>query len=310
MLADFHFLRPWWLLAIIPLLLLAWRMWRQNPRLQSWHAICDSHLLAHLVSDNDAGKRHAALLLLVISALFMVIALAGPAWQKLPVPAFQKVQARVVVLDMSDNMFETDLTPDRLTRAKFKLQDLFSRRDVGQFGMVVFTGEPFVVSPLTDDGQTIISLLSSLTQDIMPVDGQRLDTALVEAAKLIEQAGFKQGRILVLTASTPPADAADEAEKLAMQGIYTSVMPMVADKTLLPLYKPLAEAGSGEVVPYSGTSDDLEQWLNDKTGSGDYARSEQDDIPVWRDEGRWFLLPAIILWLPVFRRGWIQRIDA
>lgn len=310
MLGDFHFLRPWYLLLMLPLLGLAWKLWRQNPRLQSWSAICDPHLLAHLTQSTGGSKRRGALLCLFLSGFLMCISMAGPAWLRLPVPSYRAIQPRILVLDMSDNMLEQDLSPDRLTRAKFKLHDLFSRPDGGQFGLVVFTGEPFVVSPLTDDGNTIDSLLETLRPEIMPVGGQQLDTALKKAGELITQAGFSTGQILVLTATPPDSAAIAMAAQLYRDGISTSVMPVIAEKTLSSMFKPLATAGHGMLLPFADSRDDLETWLATTSDTRQLSRSELNDIPLWRDEGRWFLLPALMFLLPVFRRGWLQRIDS
>jgi len=309
MMGDLHFLRPWCLLMLLPLLGLLWCLWQKNPRLHSWTAVCDAHLLAHLMQNKGRSKQHSALLCLFFSGFLMSIGLAGPTWVRLPVPSYHAIQPRVLVLDMSDSMLARDLNPDRLTRAKFKLHDLFSRRDSGQFGLLVFTDEPFVVSPLTDDANTIDSLLETLKPEIMPVGGQRLDSALKQASELISQAGFSKGQVLVLTGSTPDNAAVSMASTLRNKGIVTSIMPVVADKARLPLFKPLAKAGDGLLLPFSDSSDDLTQWLNATNNTEQLALSSQNDIPLWRDEGRWFLLPALFLLLPVFWRGWLQRID-
>ena len=307
MMADFHFLRPWWLLLILPLIGLIIILWRQTPRLHAWGDVCDSHLLDHLIQSKRQGKRMFSMFFLLLSVFFMIISIAGPSWFKLPVATYKPIEPRVLVLDMSDNMMAADLTPNRLSRAKFKLHDVFTRNDVGQFGLIVFTGEPFVVSPLTDDGQTISSLLSSLTPDVMPVGGQNLDSALNEASQLISQAGYQHGQILVLTADTPSSDAINKAKKLAQSGINSSILPVRADNNLNPLFKNFANAGNGQLLKYSADSSDLEQWLN-TTGNEEYALSKDDDIPLWRDEGRWFLIPALLFLLPVFQRGWLQRV--
>lgn len=307
MMADFHFLRPWWLLLILPLISLAVILWQQNPRLHAWGEVCDSHLLDHLLQRKGQGKRMVSVSLIIFSVFFMIISISGPSWFKLPVATYKPIEPRVLVLDMSDNMMISDLTPSRLERAKFKLHDLFSHKEVGQFGLIVFTGEPFVVSPLTDDGQTISSLLSSLTPDVMPVGGQNLDMALNEASNLINQAGYEHGQILVLTADTPSSEAIEKAKKMAKSGIISSIMPIRADKDLNPLFQNFANAGQGQLLKYSSDSSDLEQWLNNK-GNQEYALSQDDDIPLWRDEGRWFLIPSLLFLLPVFRRGWLQRV--
>lgn len=308
MMAEFHLLRPWWLLTIIPLIGLALLLWRQTPKLQAWGEVCDSHLLDHLLKKEGQGKRMASLSFLFLSALFMIFSIAGPCWYKLPSPVYKSILPRVVVLDMSSNMMATDLTPNRLIRAKFKLRDLLTRKDAGQIGLVVFTGEPFVVSPLTEDGQTISSLLSTLTADIMPVGGQKLDTALNEASRLIQQAGYKEGQILVLTADSPSSVAIETAKSLAQTGIYTSIMPVRSDKNLNPLFQRFADSGQGQLLVYSADPNDFEQWIDAGSKNENFALSADDDIPLWRDEGRWFLIGALLFLLPVFQRGWLQRV--
>ncbi len=307
---DFHFMRPWWLLTFFPLLVLAWSLLRQLPAMSAWSKVCDDHLLPYLIQSKAYSRRTFSWILLFASVALMIIGLAGPTWSRLPVPTYQQIQPRVVLLDMSNAMLVNDLTPDRLQRAKFKLHDLFQHQDAGQFGLVVYTSEPFIVSPLTDDGQTIDALLSSLTTDIMPVEGQELSTALEQAARLVAQAGFQHGELLVLSASPPSTDAIKVAKVLSQAGIDTSVIPVMNHGTPpSPLFQQLANAGRGALIPFSDTSTDIDQWLAETRGNKQYQANLQNDIPVWRDQGRWFLIPALLFLLPVFRRGWLQRIN-
>ena len=310
MLTNFHFLRPEWFFAFLPLLVCWFFLGRRQRQQQAWSTICDPHLLAHLVRDVGKSKRQAASFSLFISIFCVIVSLAGPCWSKFPVPTYHSIIPRVIVLDMSDAMLAHDLAPDRFTRAKFKLHDLLTREEnIGQLGLVVFTDEPFIVSPLTDDAKTIDVLLQSLTLDAMPVNGYRLDLALNQAAQLIVQAGFNQGQILVLTAETPNVSAIDKAAMLSRDGMNISVIPIRAKTTVTnPLFERLAEAGGGMVTPLSDNRDDLDAWLQLKTRQHtDYLR-EHENLPVWRDEGRWFLIPALLFMLPVFRRGWLQRV--
>lgn len=304
MISEFHLIRPFWLLALLPLSALFWRLFHQTSPMTAWRQICDAHLLPYLIQSRRYSRRMTALLFLGISTLFMIISLAGPTWSRLPVPTYQPIQPRVVLLDMSHSMLSKDLHPDRLSRAKFKLHDLFQHKGVGQFGLVVYTGEPFVVSPLTDDGQTIDALLSSLTTDVMPVEGQQLTQALEQASQLISQAGFQHGQLLVLTGTSPSRESIAVAKACARMGIHTSIMPMISPKTPLnPLFQELADAGQGELIRFSDTSTDLDLWLNAFNKRQEYTADRQNDMPVWQDQGRWFLIPALLFLLPVFRRG-------
>ena len=49
MISDFHFLRPYWLLAVIPLAFLLWRFWHRNAADGNWKTVCDTALLPHLL---------------------------------------------------------------------------------------------------------------------------------------------------------------------------------------------------------------------------------------------------------------------
>ena len=91
MISEIHFLRPLWFLALIPLLLLAWMLWRQNLTAFAWGEVCDHYLLPHLMSEKGQSKRKASLVLLFLSGLFMIISMAGPTWSRYPVPSFKEV---------------------------------------------------------------------------------------------------------------------------------------------------------------------------------------------------------------------------
>ena len=309
MLADFHFLRPWWGVGLVPVFFLLQYLWRKSSKAGAWNDVCDSHLLRYLIDESGKSYRRHALLWLAASAIFMLISLAGPTWSRYPVPTYESALPRVLLLDLSDNMLARDLSPSRLSRAKFKLHDLFMRKNSGQFGLVVYTGEPFVVSPLTDDGNTIDSLLTHVDPNVMPVAGNRLDAALIEAKKLIKNADFNNGQVLVVTGSAPSSSAISMARDLDEQGIVVSIMPVVGGKnSIASSFSSFARAGGGNVITFTDDAHDLDEWLAMKSKTS-FNVNWHDEIPVWRDEGRWFLIPALLFLLPAFRRGWLQRLD-
>lgn len=306
MITEFHFLRPAWLLSLIPLVGIFLILWRQKTRSKAWEKICDAHLLETLLYKKEKKQNHIPLLLLALATLFMVISLAGPSWTKFTVPTFKRLQPRVILLSLSGEMLEQDILPNRLTRAKFKLYDLFKMKDAGQFGLIAYTSEPFIVSPLTEDSLTIESMLEALSPDILPVEGNDLNSALTMAEKLIKDAGYHKGDILVLTSNPPSDEAISTAKLLARKGISSSIIPMTKDDSTQTLFDHFAKAGSGIVLPFQSNTADLKHWL-DKTNDRKMALASQEEIPVFKDEGRWFLVPALMFLLPGFRRGWLQR---
>ena len=199
LMSTFHFLRPWWLLALIPLALLIYYWIRRTREHSAWSAAISLPLLEVLLDNKSvatAGRLRTALWL---GALLATIGLAGPAWEKLPQPVEQKNDALVIVLDLSLSMFARDVSPSRLDKARQKIVDALRLRQEGSTGLVAYAGDGHAVVPITDDRHTIENLLSALSPAMMPVLGSRPATGLELAQELFRNAGLVEGRILVLT---------------------------------------------------------------------------------------------------------------
>ncbi|MBY0377409.1 MAG: VWA domain-containing protein, partial [Gammaproteobacteria bacterium] len=202
-----HWLRPWWLVAILPVILLFIPLTLQTWRNNAWHKACDPHLLPHLLVVSNTRTFFIKKSLLCCGFLLAIIALAGPCYKTIEAPVFQTNTSRVIVFDLSAAQWANDIAPNRLTRARFKLLDLLQALEEGQTGLVVFTAAPFMVSPLTSDTQTISAQINELSPDIMPVQGYQLSLALLKAQSLLQKAGAKKGDIIVFSAQNPDKEA-------------------------------------------------------------------------------------------------------
>lgn len=305
---QLHFLRPAWLITLIPLAMLGMFMLRQKSSGRAWQTACDAHLLPHLLETRGQGPRHRGLIYLLGAILCMLLSLAGPSGHKLPVPVYEYLHPRVLLLDVSRESLTSDLKPNRLTRAKFKLHDLFQHQDKGQFGLIAYTEEPFVVSPITHDAQTIDALIDPISPDIMPIDGVNLERALQNAAQLIQQTGAGRGDVLVLTGASPSQSAIKAAKKLATKHIYTSILPLTTANIKNTRFEKFAHAGHGLNIPFKNTTTDLNAWLNYNPFEHSLKAKDNESIPLWRDDGRWLIIPALFLLLVAFRRDWPERL--
>jgi len=191
----FHFIRPEWLIAIIPLLIMALLLTKISSKQSGWQGIVSSHLYQYLVVSKDKKSYKPPFYLVALAWLLACIAMAGPTWQKLPQPVYQVSTGKVVILDMSMSMRATDIQPDRLTRAKFKTIDLLNSLEDGEVGLVVYAGDAFTISPLTSDVTNITTLIPSLRPEIMPIPGSDPLFAMQQAEQLLASAGYKKGEI-------------------------------------------------------------------------------------------------------------------
>jgi len=226
-LADFHFLRPWWLLALLPLSLLPWWLARQQQATSDWAKFCDAALLPYILVNSPHQKRLLTRSLLMLGGLLAALALAGPTTERQPAPAFRNLHALVIVLDLSPAMDAIDFKPSRMERARYKIMDLLSRRKDGQNALLVYGGEAFTVTPLTDDAATITAQLAALSPALLPVPGDRSDLGLALAIQSLRQAGVDQGDILLVTSGglddTPPdtAPLTQAGYRLSVLGVGT-----------------------------------------------------------------------------------------
>jgi Ca-activated chloride channel family protein len=318
-----HFIRPLWLLLLPLVVILPW-VWKRTRRpAGDWSKVCDPHLLRWLsVKQVTEQSRRGGPWLAALALLIVILALAGPSWQKLPDTAFSARDARVIVVDLSRSMLAEDIRPNRLTRARFRLDDLLAATEEGQIGLVSYAGDAYIVSPLTSDMNTIANLLPALRPDIIPVAGSRADLALAMAASLFERSGLSRGEILLVTDSATSRDAA-KARELRDRGIITSVLAagtpegapipsgggFVNDRSGNVVIarldradlRSLAQAGGGKYTELGATASVSELWL--EQGGSEFARRDDALGERWKDAGPWLVLLLLPLALAGFRRG-------
>jgi Ca-activated chloride channel family protein len=316
-LQDLHFLRPQWLWALFGLPLLAW-WWRRRQRQRSiWREVVDPHLLPHLL-EGDAGIRARGTLWLgLLGAAIAVCALAGPSWQRSAQPLWQSRTPLVIALDLSSATLANDLPPSRLLQARAKIATLLKQRAGGQVGLVAFADDAFTVAPLTDDVDNVALFLDALAPDVMPVDGSRADRAIDWSARLLHQAGFDHGDILLLSdhaddpARRAAAAAARDGYRVSVLGLgspagaaYRDGEGRIAEAHLdVPSLRALANAGGGGYATLAAGDGDLALLgvLDPQQAGATAARGEK--TAIWLDQGYWLLLPLLLLALFAFRRG-------
>ena len=216
-------LRPWWLIALLPLAILAIQWWRTQGSNSDWARYVDVALQPYVIESGAGSSKRASWILFLVWAIAIII-LAGPVWEKTEVPVFAARPAVVTLLDLSPSMRLDDVKPDRLSRARFKLEDFLDQSKDMQVGLIAFSERPYVISPLTDDITTVSAFLPSLTPEIMPVQGSRLDLAIVRAVELLDQASVSSGSIFLITDSRVGQRDIDAAVHARSRGHSVSVL--------------------------------------------------------------------------------------
>lgn len=329
--ADFHFLRPLALLLVlaVPLAWLAWRSRRREAG--AWREVVDAQLLPYLLEHGGRSAGRAGALLAAAGWTIACLALAGPAWEREPVPLHRDRSARVIALELAPSMLAQDEKPSRLERARYKVADILARSRERQTALVAYAGEAFVVAPLTDDIGTVQNLVDALDPSTMPVAGNATADAIRRSVELIAQAGLHRGEV-VLVADSVDAGASAAARKARSAGVQVSVLGVGSPGGApIPLaqgdflkdergnvvlarldeagLRALADAGGGRYAGIAADSSDLDALLGGTlpAAGGPLGAAEgAAEGTRWRDRGPWLLLLLLPLALAGFRRGWLM----
>ncbi|MCB1757146.1 MAG: VWA domain-containing protein [Gammaproteobacteria bacterium] len=325
---EFHFLRPWWWLALPVVVFLAWRLWRFSAQGREWQGVVDDALAPYVLESGAGARSRWPIVLFALITLLALVALSGPVWEKREAPVFQAEHKMVVVLDLSRSMDARDVKPSRLIRAKYKLGDIFRLVPDVQAGLVVFSEVPYTISPVTDDVDTVAALLPALSTDVMPVQGSRISLALDKAGELLERAAVHSGQVILISDSAVGADALASAKRLREHGFPVSVLAIgteqgspvqLADGGLLKDsgdeiviarldrsgLRDLARVGGGRYSDLASDDSDIRRLVGQETPSRTRtAGDEQKRLStVWLERSPWLIPLIALLAVGLFRRG-------
>ena len=330
-LLEFHFLRVEWL-WLLPLWgVILWFL----PKIQSsqidWAQWISPPLQRLLIVSSQISQHRKKQLQIGFALIWVLstLALAGPAWERLPQPLLVRDQARVILLDLSYSMLATDLQPNRLERARYKIEDLLNRFQEGQTAIVLYAGDAHTLVPLTEDVETIRTLLPSLHPSLMPVRGSRPDLAFENVIEMLNQVDIQNSHLVWITDGIDDQQVkplqnllSSQRHKLTVLAVGTpSGAPIVLEKgnylkdtnnnivipqlDLAPL-KAVAETLGGQVLPVQYDDSDLDRLVAfEEKDQGFQEQEEELTTDRWREEGPWLfvlLLPLVAL---IFRRGWL-----
>ncbi|MGB0361178.1 MAG: VWA domain-containing protein, partial [Endozoicomonas sp.] len=328
--SQFHFLRPLWLVALLPCFGFVWFFKKHQRAKDNWTNIISAELLPWLLEGEDFKPIRWPLSFLLLGWVISCIALSGPTWTKHPVPVSQKQNPLVVAIDLSYMMYAADMQPNRLTRARFKIQDLFNDRKEGLSAIVVYAGSSHTVAPLTGDNRTLNNLTRALSPAIMPMQGNNPLAAVHSAIDLLTQGSNEKGDILLVTGSVSEKQANEITSLLNNKGIRLFILGVGTEQGApIPLpdggylkdsqgtivvpqlnasqLQSLASANDGQYRTMSINGSDLSALLSviDNDLLTDNKTVTDRDFDVWYDTGYWLVWLLISFALIGFRRGWL-----
>lgn len=316
-LSAFHFLRPWWLLGLIPLILTVLYAKHLKDPVAQWQKTIAPHLLKALTVQGERGQWLNPISLSVLAMVLGVVAVAGPSWERKPLPFVQDEAPLVVALALSDSMNQTDIQPSRLERAKQKITDLLALRAGSRTGLVVYSGSAHRVIPLTNDPDIIFQFLNAVVTEMMPKPGKFPETVLPVADSMLKDADIPGSLLLIGDGISPQSLArfkqyfVESPHQLLVWGAGLTELPESEqetgsdDESYLPLEEQdltaLATDNGGVYQQMTLDPSDVER-LNRNINN--HLANVEDENRPWVDAGYYLLFPFALIFLVWFRKGW------
>lgn len=316
-----HFTRPYWLVLIAAIVLLTLFV-NKNPLVNNRiNKLIDPNLRQHLVYKD--ATRHLNKWLGLAVAISLCLGLAGISWTKAPSTQFENTRKTVMVVDQSLSMYSTDIKPNRQTQLKQSVRDILTQSKEGDIALVAFAGEGFVISPFSQDRDTITHFLLALEPIIMPVYGSDLSSG-IETALSLSNDDTSPLHLIVFTDDLSeqdkvqiPALLNNRNTQLDLIAVGTETPAIITlpdgqilrqnGRNILPVtplqeLANLTESLGGRFYQGRLSPDDVSR-ITDVSLDNQSIQQAQNKSIQWIEQGHWFALPFVI-WLAFqFRKG-------
>jgi Ca-activated chloride channel family protein len=285
---ELHLVRPLWLIALVPLIVLTVLISRRARPETQWRHVIALHLLRYLIVRPQMRWGISPVYLVATGLALGILALSGPAWRRELPPFVEDKGALMIALAVTPSMTRTDVAPSRLERAKQKIRDLLAARAGAHTGLIAYAGSAHLVMPLTDDRSVIEPFLAALAPALMPAGGNNVVAAITLAADALASEPVA-GTILVV---------ADDIGAVAWARQAAGRNSVV----VLAIAPPGEAATAPDLVRVSADGADIRALARRIETHFQAAQSDRFGSR-WQDEGYWLLLPAALASLLWFRRG-------
>jgi Ca-activated chloride channel family protein len=311
---QFHFLRPAWLILLVPAAFLMWSVYQRSDSLRAWKRVIKPRLLEHLLlrEGGDQG-RWRPVYMLGIGWLAGVFALAGPTWQMQASPFSADQAALFIVIKVTPEMLAQDIQPSRLQRSVIKIRDLLELKKDVRTGLIAYAGSAHLVMPLTSDVGVINNFATALEPGIMPMQGDEPAEAIALANRRLKDAAVP-GTIVLITDAVDRSQLRELEKTYQQESIEVHILAMAAGPEVIPpagsypapaldvdSLRQAARVMGGTVTTVTADKRDIESLSASIERSISHVAAQ--DGQQWKDTGYYLLFLLALIMLSFFRRG-------
>ena len=129
----------------------------------------------------------------------MLLALLNPSFGDLKGTIKAQGKDIFLLIDVSKSMDATDIQPSRIEKAKFEINKLINQFQNDRLGLIVFSQDALLLSPLTFDRNALNLFVPKISTALLPEGGTDFNPALELVIKKLAKTPAKaQAKVIVL----------------------------------------------------------------------------------------------------------------
>ena len=227
-----------WILVILAIQIVYWIfLYFKKSKNNVFFGKSDIEVLKFLTSKINPKFISLKNRLFLSGLFFLTISASGPQLGTRIRPVERKGVDLVIVLDTSKSMDANDVSPSRLSKAKFELNKLIKKLSGDRVSIIVFAGSSHMYLPLTTDYEAAVLFLNEIETDMIPNQGTSLSSAINTALTAFTEEMDKFKVVLLVTdGEDHEGQAIDIAREAALNGmIINTVAVGSSEGGLIPL---------------------------------------------------------------------------
>lgn len=259
-------------------------------------------------------------IILFLSLIFMIIALARPVTNEKINNSETSLTPIIIAIDVSKSMKAVDLFPNRLEFAKQKLLNILDNSKTEAIGVILFAKSSFLLSPVTEDFNSLKILIKNLDTGINFDNGTNIYSTLETTNKLLKN--YSNKNLLLLTDGGDKENFDEEINFANKNGIkiYTLALATsngsaikeengnylttkdgkIVNVKLNSKIKDLSLKTDGGYIEYSLDNKDIEQILDDINSKSNKEKFEERKYKTYTELFYYPLAIALFLLLIAF----------
>ncbi len=184
---------------------------------------------------------------LILAIAFAILALARPVLEQEPIDVEELGSDIVLAVDLSYSMQADDIQPTRLEAAKQLLKELVESDSKNRYGIIGYTTNAIILSPLSSDRELLLHLFDGLDENLIMTKGTVLMPALKLARKMSKS---KKVIVAVLSDGGDELNYNSEAAFAKESGLIVNIVMLAthSGSTLKDQYGNVVKDEAGHIV--------------------------------------------------------------